>query len=64
MGLDIRLPIGLVFLIVGLIMLAYGAFTWGSPMYAASEGLNIKIIWGSAMMAFGGVMFALSRRRG
>ena len=30
MGLDIRLPLGYVFVIVGLIMTAYGVATWPS----------------------------------
>jgi len=63
MGLDIRLPLGLIFLIIGAIMAVYGVFTWGNPMYAASMGINLNVIWGAVMLVFGGFMLALSRRR-
>jgi hydrogenase-4 membrane subunit HyfE len=63
MGLDIRLPLGLIFLIIGAIMLIYGAFTWNSPIYAASSGMNLNVIWGAVMLAFGAIMLALSRRK-
>jgi len=63
MGLDIRLPLGLIFLIIGAIMTVYGAFTWGSSIYAASMGINLNVIWGAVMLVFGGVMLALSRRK-
>ena len=38
MGLDIRIPLGLMFLITGGIMALYGVFTHGSPIYAISMG--------------------------
>lgn len=63
MGLDIRLPLGLIFLITGLIMFFYGVATHGSPMYAASMGININLIWGLVMLVFGAVMALLGRRR-
>jgi hypothetical protein len=63
MGLDIRLPLGLIFLIIGAIMTIYGACTWGSPIYGASMGINLNVIWGAVMLVFGGIMLALSRRR-
>jgi len=63
MGLDIRLPLGLIFLIIGAIMTLYGAFTAGSAIYAASMGVNLNVIWGVVMLAFGGLMLGLSRRK-
>ena len=38
MGLDIRLPFGLLFSITGSIMTAYGLLTRGSEMYARAMG--------------------------
>lgn len=61
MGLDIRLPLGLIFLITGGIMLIYGVLTRGSAIYAASMGVNLNIIWGGVMAAFGAVMTVLGR---
>ena len=62
MGLDLRLPLGLMFFIIGLILLGYGLLTWGSSQYALSLGLNINFGWGALMVLFGGLMFLLGWR--
>lgn len=63
MGLDIRLPIGLMFAIIGLILIAYGLFTGGdSEMYARSLAININLWWGIVMLAFGTLMLILGLR--
>jgi hypothetical protein len=61
-GLDIRIPLGLMFLITGGIMAVYGLFTRGSAIYAMSLGINLNLIWGGLMFVFGVVMFVLGRR--
>ena len=63
MGLDIRVPLGMIFLLIGGIMTAYGAVTIGSPMYQRCLGLNVNLIWGLVMVAFGAVMFYVGRRQ-
>jgi hypothetical protein len=63
MGLDIRLPLGMIFTALGLILLGYGAATNHNAMYAVSMGLNINVLWGAVMLVFGGVMLLLARRR-
>jgi len=64
MGLDIRIPLGLIFLIIGAIMAAYGVVTRATPgLYAKSMDININLIWGSLMLAFGLVMFLAGRRK-
>lgn len=61
MGLDIRLPIGLMFSLIGLLMTIYGLATGGSDMYAkTSLGININLIWGILLLVFGGLMLAFS----
>lgn len=62
MNLDLRLPMGLMFLIVGALLSVYGLVTMGSPIYAKSVGMNINLIWGVVMVVFGGTMFWLGRR--
>jgi len=62
MGLDIRIPLGLMFLITGGIMALFGLFTQGSAIYAMSQGINLNLIWGALMFAFGAVMFVLGRQ--
>jgi uncharacterized YccA/Bax inhibitor family protein len=60
MGIDIRLPIGLMFSIIGVMIAAYGVMTQGDPMYQEhSLGINVNICWGSALVLFGLIMFAL-----
>jgi hypothetical protein len=61
MGIDIRLPLGLLFLSLGAILLAYGALS-DPALYQQSLGINVNLYWGVALLAFGAVMFALSRR--
>ena len=53
MGLDIRIPLGLMFLITGGIMAGYGLFTRGGAMYERSLGVNLNLGWGAAMFVFG-----------
>jgi predicted MFS family arabinose efflux permease len=62
MNLDLRLPMGLMFLIVGAMMSIFGIFTWGSPIYEKSMGMNINLVWGLIMFVFGTTMFLLGRR--
>lgn len=62
MGLDLRLPLGLMFLAIGLLLLGYGVLTWCSPMYARSMGQNVNVIWGGIMSLFGLAMLLLARR--
>lgn len=61
MGIDIRLPIGLMFAIFGVILTIYGALS-NEAIYARSLGLNINVLWGVALLAFGGVMLLLGWR--
>jgi len=62
MNLDLRIPMGLMFSIVGAILTIYGAATNGSPIYAKSVGMNINLIWGLVMLVFGLTMFVMGRR--
>ena len=65
MGFDIRIPIGALFSLFGLLLSVYGASTHGSRMYAVhSFGLNVNLWWGLMMLLFGAVMLSLTRLRG
>jgi len=61
MGLDLRVPIGLMFLILGLLMVGYG-IVGDSAMYQRSLGLNVNLWWGLVMFVFGGLMLLFGRR--
>jgi hypothetical protein len=61
MGLDIRLPIGLLFSIFGVLLIGYGALG-DKSIYARSLDVNINLWWGVIMLVFGLVMFVLGKR--
>lgn len=61
MGLDIRLPIGLMFAILGAILIVYGLIG-DKAMYGRSLGINVNLSWGVVMLIFGVIMFILGRR--
>ena len=60
MGLDIRMPIGLMFSALGVMLTLFGLFS-DKRIYQVSLGININFIWGLALLAFGIVMLLLSR---
>jgi hypothetical protein len=64
MNLDIRIPTGLLFSIIGVILVIYGAVThFTDPtMYEKSLNINVNLWWGLALVAFGMVMLALAWR--
>lgn len=61
MGLDIRLPIGLMFLILGLLLSVYG-LVGDRAVYERSLGININLWWGLVMLVFGLIMLVLGKR--
>jgi hypothetical protein len=65
MGLDLRLPIGLMFSLLGVLLAGYGLFTASdADLYGRSLGININLWWGLVLFIFGAVMlgFALVSR--
>ena len=51
MGLDIRWPIGLMFSLIGAIMLVYGLATGSNKeMYERSLNLNVNLYWGIVLL--------------
>jgi hypothetical protein len=62
MGLDIRIPLGLMFLVTGGLMTLYGLFTRGSAIYEKSLDINVNLIWGGLMFVFGLVTYIMGRR--
>jgi hypothetical protein len=61
---DIRIPIGLMFSVLGILITGYGLFTMSdTAMYQKSLGINVNIIMGVLMLIFGLVMLWFSRRK-
>ncbi len=63
MSLDLRIPMGLMFTLVGLILTLFGLKTNGdAALYAQSLGINANLWWGLVLLAFGLTMFIMGRR--
>jgi len=62
MGFDIRLPIGLLFSALGLVLVVFGA-TGDRAIYARSLGINVNLLWGLVLLVFGAAMLAAGWRR-
>ena len=62
MDLDIRLPIGLLFLAIGGLLTVYGLVSDPAIYAARSLGVNINLLWGLALAIFGGIMLLLAWR--
>jgi hypothetical protein len=61
MGLDIRIPIGSLFVILGALLAGYGLVS-NPAIYQRSLGININLWWGAVLLAFGLAMLALALR--
>jgi hypothetical protein len=63
MNLDLRIPMGLMFSFVGIILTAFGFATNGdAALYAKSLGINANLWWGIVLLIFGQTMFLMGRR--
>lgn len=63
MGLDIRLPIGMMFSLIGAVMVVYGLITGSNKeLYQRSLDINVNLWWGLVLLVFGVLMFVFSRR--
>ncbi len=62
MSLDIRIPTGLLFLVIGVLLTGFGLMTPDSQIYERSLGININAVWGLVLIAFGALMLGLAIR--
>lgn len=61
MNLDLRLPIGLMFSIFGVMLLAHGLLS-DAAIYERSLGINVNLWWGLVLLAFGLIMLGFAMR--
>lgn len=62
---DIRIPIGLMFTIFGVLISVFGVVTNSdNPMYQKSLGINVNILMGLLMLVFGLVMLWFAWKSG
>ena len=67
MRLDIRIPIGLLFVVQGVLLVVFGMLSMfgivaDKAIYDHSLGINVNLWWGLVMLAFGIFMFVMGRR--
>ncbi len=62
MTLDIRIPLGLMFAVLGVLLTVWGLYTSNNAdMYARSLGVNVNLFWGVGLLAFGVIMLLFSQ---
>jgi len=61
MNIDIRTPIGWMFVVLGILLTLYGAIS-DPALYDRSLGVNVNLWWGVPLLAFG-VTFVFFGRR-
>lgn len=61
MHLDVRIPIGWLFTMMGAALSMFGLLS-DRRIYQRSLGININLQWGMVMLAFGLLMLWLGRR--
>jgi len=62
MNFDLRLPLGLIFTLYGVILVGTGLFS--SPeMIRQTLGQNVTLTWGFVQLLFGLTMLFLARKR-
>jgi uncharacterized membrane protein HdeD (DUF308 family) len=61
MQFDLRLPIGIIFSIYGVLLTVYGC-VGNKEQYARSLNININLIWGIVMLVFGLLMWFFAKR--
>ena len=62
MKLDVRLPIGLMFTLFGLILMVFGLVSNQAIYDQHSLGININLAWGAVQLLFGVVMAGFAIR--
>jgi hypothetical protein len=63
MKLDVRLPIGMMFALLGAILVVYGLAS-DKAIYARSLGIDVNLWWGLVLLAFGVVMLVFALKGG
>jgi hypothetical protein len=61
MRLDIRLPLGLLFLVLGSLLLIFGLVS-DKDLYERSLGIDINLWWGVVMSLFALILLGLAYR--
>lgn len=61
LGLDVRVPVGLLFTAIGAALTIFGVFS-DPNLYRRSLDINVNLVWGIVLLAFGLLMLRLGWR--
>ncbi len=59
--MDLRYPVGVLFLALGALLAGYGILAPARPQ--AALPINVNLIWGLVMLVFGALMFLAAQVR-
>ena len=62
MQLDVRVPLGLMLAIMGVLLAGYGLLG-DHAIYERSLGINVNLIWGSVLIVVAAVLLILATRK-
>jgi hypothetical protein len=62
MNIDLRFPLGLLFIVFGGLLALFGLFT-DRAVYERSLFINVNLWWGLVMLLFGGLMFFVAWKK-
>jgi hypothetical protein len=63
MNIDVRIPMGMMFTLMGAVLMAFGLSTRGNAeIYARCLGVNLNLWCGVSLLIFGLIMVSFGRR--
>ena len=62
MQLDVRVPLGLMLAVIGVLLAGYG-LVGDASIYARSLGINVNLIWGSVLIVVAAILLMLAMRK-
>ena len=62
MQLDVRVPLGLMLAIMGVLLAGYGLLG-DHAIYERSLGINVNLIWGSVLIVVAAILLILATRK-
>jgi hypothetical protein len=62
MNIDLRFPLGLLFIVFGGLLTLFGLLT-DRAVYERSLFINVNLWWGLVMLLFGGLMFFVAWKK-
>jgi hypothetical protein len=62
MNIDLRFPLGLLFIVFGGLLTLFGLLT-DRAVYERSLFINVNLWWGLMMLLFGGLMFFVAWKK-